>query len=108
MHSRSCFRTLLSVVYIDVLHSRELEELETLTRPESLLLILGKRLLASHAAVEVGRKRLLRNGRDSARLASPFLLWGALVIIIYAVSHAMLLEEGILLVSASWRCLIRA
>lgn len=60
----------------------------------------GSRLFAQRGSINVGRKRLLRNGRDGTRLAAPFMLWGALVIIIYAASYAMLLEEGVLLVSA--------
>ncbi len=36
--------------------------------------------------LEVGRKKLVKDNRDSLRMTLPFLLWGVLVIIIYAVS----------------------
>jgi hypothetical protein len=32
------------------------------------------------ADIMVGRKRLLRDNRDSLRMAAPFLLWGGLVV----------------------------
>lgn len=42
--------------------------------------------LNSSRHLEVGRKKLLKDNRDSLHMTSPFLLWSVLVIVIYAVS----------------------
>lgn len=61
----------------------------------------GGHLSKKSCASNICRKRLLRNARDGTRLAAPFLMWGVLVVVIYAVSYVELLSEGELLVSSS-------
>lgn len=42
--------------------------------------------LSRNRHLEVGKKNLVKDNKDSLRMTLPFLLWGVLVIIIYAVS----------------------
>lgn len=64
-----------------------------------VICLAGKRLFQHTASVSVGRKRLMKSGRDSFKMSIPFVLWGALVVTVYSVSYTSLLKESEILVN---------
>lgn len=51
-----------------------------------------------------GKRQLVRNSRDMLIVGAPFLLWGAVVIVIYATSMTQLEKVGHWLAVCSCQC----